>query len=403
MSSDLVSPPRSKVRSALPAVSSALTCQRGVFSIPADVHYLNCAYMAPISRSVEAAGVQALLRKRLPTALPPEEFFAGPNRLREAFAQLVNIAQSHRVALVPSVSYAMATAVLNLPTTQGQNVVVIGDEFPSAVLPWRRLTRERGLTLRPVLPSPGPSRGSRWNEMLCEAIDTATAVVVLSHVHWSDGTMFDLVQIAARARAVGAAIVVDGTQSVGALPFDVSAVQPDLLVCAGYKWLMGGYGVSLAYFGPRFDNGQPLEDVWTGQLGSDDFSRLAIYRDAYRPGVERYDCGERASFMLVPMLCEAIQQIMSWGVDRIQQYCTALMDPWLDHLSEYGVDIEASAYRSAHLFGLRFIHPRDAHAVAAALSANRVHVSVRGTAIRVSPNVYNDAEDIAAMFDALHP
>jgi selenocysteine lyase/cysteine desulfurase len=401
MSSHLARSPNSNVLSTVPSVFSELACQREAFSIPATVHYLDCAYMAPLSRAVEAAGVQALLRKRLPTALPPEEFFAGPNRLREVFAQLVNITNPHRVAIVSSVSYAMATAAMNLPTARGQNVVVIGDEFPSAVLPWRRLVRERGLTLRTVLPEPGPARGARWNEMLCDAIDADTAVVVLSHVHWSDGTMFDLIQIADRARSVGAAVVVDGTQSVGALPFDVAAVQPDLLVCAGYKWLMGGYGVSVAYFGPRFDGGQPLEDVWTGQLGSDEFSHLAAYRDAYRPGAERYDGGERASFMLVPMLCEAIREIISWEANNIQQYCAALIDPWLDDLDEYGVYIEDRAYRSAHLFGLRFSRKRDVRAIASALSARKVHVSVRGQAIRVSPHVYNDAEDMAALFGAL--
>jgi selenocysteine lyase/cysteine desulfurase len=68
----------------------------------------------------------------------------------------------------------------------------------------------------------------------------------MGHVHWSDGSRFDPAEIGARARAVGAALIIDGTQSVGALPFDVRALFPDALICAGYKWLMGPYGIGLA-------------------------------------------------------------------------------------------------------------------------------------------------------------
>ena len=57
---------------------------------------------------------------------------------------------------------------------------------------------------------------------MLEAIDARTAIVALGHVHWTDGTQFDLEAIGARAREVGAALVVDGTQSVGAMPFDVA-------------------------------------------------------------------------------------------------------------------------------------------------------------------------------------
>ena len=400
---DLPLPPATSPSSTDDGTVAPLRCQRDVFSLPPGVHYLNCAYMAPLSRAVEAAGIRALRCKRLPTALPPSEYFDGPDRLRRAFARLVNIDTPSRVAIIPSVSYAMATATANLPVRRGQNVVVIGDEFPSAVLPWRRLARECGLTLRTVAAPTGSARGECWNARLHDAIDARTVAVVLSHVHTADGTLFDVAGLSARARSVGAAVVIDGTQSVGALPFDVATVQPDLLVCAGYKWLMGGYGVSVAYFGPRFDGGTPVEEVWTSQLGSDDFSCLADYRDAYRPTAERYDGGQRASFILVPMLCAAIEELLSWGVDRVQRYCVSLLAPWLPHLDAYGLAAEDPRFRAAHLVGLRFTTPRDVRAVAAALERRRVHVSVRGDAIRVSPHVYNDADDMAALFDALKP
>lgn len=95
---------------------------------------------------------------------------------------------------------------------------------------------EKGVILRTVEPIESiVGRGEGWNSRIIAAIDVDTALVALPHVHWTDGTRFDLVEIGRRAREVGAALVVDGTQSVGALPFDVQIIQPDALICGAYK------------------------------------------------------------------------------------------------------------------------------------------------------------------------
>ncbi|MBI4409800.1 MAG: aminotransferase, partial [Gemmatimonadetes bacterium] len=52
-----------------------LSCQKQLFSLPDNVHYLNCAYMSPLLRRVEQAGIEGLRRKRLPAGIAPEDFF----------------------------------------------------------------------------------------------------------------------------------------------------------------------------------------------------------------------------------------------------------------------------------------------------------------------------------------
>jgi selenocysteine lyase/cysteine desulfurase len=196
-------------------------------------------------------------------------------------------------------------------------------------------------------------------------------------------------------------VVVDGTQSIGALPFDISLVQPDLLVSAGYKWLMGGYGVSLAYFGERFDGGAPIEEVWTSQLDSDNFTRLSTYRDAYRDDGSRYDGGQRASFFLVPMLEAALDQLLAWGPEHIQAYCSMLTQPWMTRFAERGALAEPADARASHLFGLRCTDGRDMTALANRLRETHVHVSIRGDAIRVAPHIYNSEDDLHALWCGL--
>jgi selenocysteine lyase/cysteine desulfurase len=379
-----------------------LECQKDRFTLAGDLHYLNCAYMGPVSRRTEEAGIAGVRLKRDPTLIPPSAFFTEADALRQRFARLIGVLDPQRVALVPAVSYAMAVVARNIPVRTGQNVVVAREQFPSNVYPWRRLTDEGGAELRTVAAPEGAARrGEAWNERLLQAIDLGTVLVALPNVHWADGTRFDLEAIGEKARAVGAAFVVDATQSLGAMPLDLARVRPDVLVAAGYKWLMGPYGLTLAYFGPRFDHGVPLEENWINRAGSEDFSALVSYRDDYQPGALRYDMGERSNPVTLPMMAAALDQIMEWRPERIQDYCDGLMRAPLEEVASLGYRVEEAAWRGRHLFGIRRPENVSAEALREALDRHRVAVSMRGDAVRVSPNVYNDAADAAALVAAL--
>jgi selenocysteine lyase/cysteine desulfurase len=378
-----------------------LTCQRDLVHLPEGLHYLNCAYLGPLLKSVEEAGLAAVQRRRDPTSITPASFFTDADRARALFGRLVGC-PAERVAIVPSVSYATAVVAKNLELRAGQNVVVARAQFPSNVYAWRRLCADAGAELRAVdPPAAAQGRGEGWNARLLEAIDGDTALVALGNVHWADGTRFDLERIGRRAREVGALLVVDGTQSVGAMPFDVQAVQPDVLVCAGYKWLLGPYALGLAYFGERCDGWRPLEETWLGRQGSEDFTRLVDYADDYQPGSARLDMGERSSFALMPMLLAALEQILAWGPANVQAYCRELTSGLIAGARALGCTVEDEPWRGAHLFGIRAPAGADASQLQQALADRRVAVSLRGDAVRVAPNVYNTPDDVAALADAL--
>jgi len=190
-----------------------LDCQRRRFRLPEDVHYLNCAYMAPLAREVEEAGVRGMARRRDPSTIVADDFFRDADALRARFARLVGGSDPRRVAILPAVSYGIGVAARNAPVSGGQNIVVLGEQFPSNVYAWMRKARENGAALRTVKrPSarrPGSSVGSAWNERVLEAIDSNTAVVALPIVHWADGTLIDAAAVGRRAREVGALFVID--------------------------------------------------------------------------------------------------------------------------------------------------------------------------------------------------
>ena len=381
--------------------AAVLTCQRGQFNIPAGLHYLNCAYMGPLPRVAEEAGVLGLRMKRDPSAILPHHFFDTSLELRRLFSRLIGNADPTRISIGPGVSYSVAIAAKNLPLSSDQNVVLTYEQFPSNMHAWARKAQDVNADLRVIGPPDTIHRGASWNTEILTAIDSATAVVSLPTVHWTDGTIFDLVEIGRRCREVGAALVVDGTQSVGALPFDVNVVRPDVLMCSGYKWLLGPYSVGLTYFGPRFDDGEPLEETWIGREGSEDFEHLVDYRAGYQPGAIRYDVAQRSNFALLPVAVASLRLIIEWQPARIQAYCKGLTGNFFEEVEELGFTVEDAHWRSAHLFGLRMPKGLELVELQQALKARGVSASLRGSALRVSPNVYNDAEDVSALLEGL--
>ncbi len=372
-----------------------LPSQRHLFELPDDVTYLNCAYMSPQLRSVRAAGEQALGMKSQPWRITPQDFFTGSEALRALFAKVVG-ADPEGVALVPSVSYGMAAAAANLQVREGQRLVVLAEDFPSNVYPWRELARR---SRAEVVTVARPEDGD-WTRAVLERVDARCALVALPHCHWTDGSLVDLVRVGARAREVGAALAVDGTQSVGALPLDVSAVQPDFLVASGYKWLMGPYSLGYLYVAPKHREGVPLEQNWMMRQGSEDFTRLVDYRDGYQPGARRFDMGERSNFQLVPMAAAALEQILEWRVADIQSTLRALTNRAAKGAAGLGLHVVSEAHRSGHLIGLRR-QGGYAPTVAKTLAGQNIHVSVRGDNLRVSPHLYNTPEDVDRLFSAL--
>jgi selenocysteine lyase/cysteine desulfurase len=379
-----------------------LSNQSHLFNLPDDVTYLNCAYMSPSLKSVAEVGVRAIYGKEDPTTIKPEDFFSNTQKLRKEFAKLLNFSDEKSCAIVPSASYGLANVAKNLKAGKGDNIICPEEQFPSNIYAWKALELENGVKLNLVAaPKVNVDRGKIWNERILEAIDSNTKMVAIGHVHWADGTKFDLKKIRERTREVGAIMVIDGTQSIGALPFDVQEFEPDAVVVAGYKWLMGPYALGLAYYGEYFEHGTPIENNWMNRLDSENFANLVNYQDEYQSGAIRYETGESANFILTPMLTEALRQVNEWGPENIQSYCRSITQDVQNELIQLGFQIESPEFRAEHLFGLRLPSTMDLEKVKQRLAEARIYVSVRGNSIRVAPHLYNKPSDLNHLLEVL--
>lgn len=379
-----------------------MDCQKDLFTLPDDHHYLNCSFLSPLLKSVEEAGINGIKGKGRPWETTPDNFFEDSNTLRALFARIINAPSADDIAIMPAVSYGLATVAKNIDPSKGNTIVVTGEQFPSNIYVWKRFCKEHNCKLNVVEPpSDFKYRGKKWNEKIHDAIGPDTLLVALGNVHWTDGTLFDLKSIGTRSRENGAYFIIDGTQSVGALPFDQKEIKADALICAGYKWLMGPYAITLGYFGQRLRDGIPLEEGWIVRKGSEDFSKLVDYADAYQDGARRFDMGERSNFILVPMMIEALRQIIAWDPQKIQQYCKELTTELVHRLPQYGYQIEQPEWRGHHMFGIRIPDRLTYQRLQQELDKHNIHVSVRGSAVRIAPNIYNNKQDIDVLSEVL--
>lgn len=369
--------------------------QRHLFDIPEGVAYLNTATMGPMPRAAVEAGTRGLARKLRPWTIPDTEFFADAERLRPLLGQLIG-AGPESIAFVPSVSYGLATAAMNLPLQKGQDILVLADQFPSNVYTWRAHAAETGATLRTI------SAGSHesLSDALLAAIGPQTGLVACPQVRWTDGARIDLAAIAKRCREAGAALVLDLTQSCGAMRFEVAEVQPDFMVAAGYKWLLGPYAAGFLYVAPHHCGGRPLEQNWITRANARNFARLIDYTDEYAPGAERFDMGERSNFALLPAFEEAVKLILGWGIANIEETLGARNAAIAAELEAIGLSCLPETERGPHYLSalLPASAPDD---LTARLRAEDIHVSRRGDRLRITPHLYTREEDTARFLAAL--
>ncbi|MCX5151746.1 aminotransferase class V-fold PLP-dependent enzyme [Streptomyces sp. NBC_00320] len=379
-----------------PVGSELLPNARELFDIPDGIAYFNTASLAPTLRTGLVAGEGALLKRAQPWRIQGADWFGAAEERRALFAELIGAAADD-VALVPATSYGFAVAAANLTAPPGSRILVLAGEYPSGIYTWWRFAERTGASMLTVDREPGRT----WTEAVLDALaahDDGVAVVSVPRVHWTDGALLDLDRIAEATRAAGAALVVDASQSAGAIPIDMRTLRPDFLVSVGYKWLLGPFGLGYLYVAPEHQEGRPLEENWILRKDSQVFARLVDYRTEYQPGARRFDVGARTAFELTPMALAALEQLSAWTVPRIAVTLAATTARIASAARERGLPVPAP--RGPHMLGITVPEGLQRRVVAALEEAN-VFVGARGSAIRVSPHLHTTGADIDQLLTAL--
>jgi len=383
-----------------------LSCQKHLFGIESDMHYLNNAAYGPMLSSSKESGIEMLNLLSNPQQITSGLHFDRPAELRSQIAQLINCSDKDCIAIIPAQSYGMAVVSNNLHRLPGiemkRDIVILEDEFPNDTYALQRTAEILGLAIRAVpCPEELNTVADCWNERVLACITAETALLVVPQVHWVKGVLLDIDAFAVKCRSVGALCVVDGTQSVGVVPFDIERTRPDALIACAYKWLMGPYSIGFAYFGSFFDDGVPVEETWMNRVDSDHLAGIMTLKDHYRPRAQRYNMGEMSQFLNVAIWSAGLRQLLEWKPARVAAYISELTVEPLHRLSMLGCLTIPPTQRAAHIIALHLPACANTQRLLEVLERRRVKVSLRGVIIRVAVNIFNDTADLAALVDAV--
>jgi selenocysteine lyase/cysteine desulfurase len=377
-----------------------MKCQKKLFSLIENTHYLNCAYKAPLLKAAENACIEALIKSRNPINIKPCDYFNETEVVKKYFAKIIN-AKPTQIAIVPSVSYGMGSVLQNTKAKINGNAITIKDEFPSGYFALKKWCKQNSNKLIVASPTNSKMNGESWNHNILNQINEQTSLVLMSSVHWMSGVKFDLELIGEKCNQVGAKFIIDGTQSVGAIEMDIKKYKIDALICASYKWLFGPYSLSLAFFNEDYNYGFPIEESWLNRSNSIDFSNLTTYEEEYKSNAGRYNVGETSNFILMPILKKSLQQIIEWNPTNIQLYCKNLIQPVVDFLEERNIKLEDDSTFCNHLFSIKLPSNINLKQLTHNLQEKNVFISTRGEYLRISVNVFNDSKDIEKLIHVL--
>lgn len=366
------------------------------FVVPAGTLYLDTAAQGPRLRAVLAAGHSAIDASTAPWRLSTADWEASIESLRARAAALFDGgrgADADAIALVPSAAYGLAIAARNLPLAAGEAVLVLDGQFPSNLLAWQQRCSEVGARVVAVR----REHGGGWTDAVLAALDADPAIRVLAlpHAYWHDGALLDLDRISVRARAAGAALVLDLSQSLGALPADISRWQPDFAVAVGHKWLLGAPGLAYLWVAPRWrERGVSIEQHWQARDGGDDWCFPADRAAPYRAGARRYDAGGVTDPLRLAMAHAALTQVNAWGVARIATALRARTAALQAALSDLGLGDWLPAGPPAHFVGVRPPSPGMLAAAVGSLAAEGVVATARHGRLRIAPHLHVGSDDL---------
>ncbi len=380
------------------AVTPSDAAQAEMFCLPDGVVYLDTAAHGPRLRVVQNAAQRALDAGVAPWRLGDADWQASIERVRGLAADCFD-GDADAVALVPSAAHGIAIAAHNLPLARGEGVLVTAGAFPSQVLAWQQRCHAVGARMVEPRPLPGESTSDAVLRLLDS--DAQIRVLSLAHVDWRDGSVLDLDRIAVHAHDRGAALVLDLSQSLGALPARIAQWKPAFAVSVGYKWLLGPSGMAYLWADATWrERGIPIEQHWLardpGAVWRGDAQRPA----AWRPGARRFDAGGVADPQRLAMAEVALQQVARWQIARIAPSLQARTAALASALRALGLSSWLAPDAHAHILGVR---PPAAclDAIAAALSRAGVIVTVRQGCVRLAPHLNVGVGSAAMVADVL--
>lgn len=367
-----------------------------------DNVYLNLAGQSPIPRVSAKALEGASGWKKLPHNVPEEAYFGLPDKVRALLARMIN-AQPEEFAITSGASAGMQAVANGLEWKPDDEVLIARGEFPAHFSTWMPLHHAGKLKVKIV------EAAGRFHttDDLIAAISPRTRLISASHVRFDNGARMDPLRLADAVHKVGGLLLLDASQSLGAVPIDAQAMKLDFLVSSGYKWLLSAFGTGVFWARRELiDKLSVGPFYWMALEGAHVFSSLNAPGAKHVPKAgeaRRWDAPETANFFNLSVMHASIDYVMRAGVQTVFDHNARLMAQMLERLPVDRCVVASpsdQAQRGTYAcFAAR--SPEKTAALFEKLRAEKIFVSLREGALRISPYLYNSEQDIDRLLAAV--
>jgi cysteine desulfurase/selenocysteine lyase len=370
------------------------TPYRSLFPITKRQAFFNHAGVSPVNmRAVAAMNEFNETTAQLGIGEYRDACIARQNDLRQRVATLINARSIDEIVLMTNTAAGINTAALSLPLRPGDNVLVLDGDYPANIYPWMNLAH-RGVLTKFV----PPRAGGLDLDLLVSRIDSHTRAIAMSTVVFATGFRNNLVEVGKLCKERDIFFVVDGIQSLGALPFDVQAANVDFLAAGSQKWLLGPIGAGFLYVrrelidrlvpGPYVGAGSVLEAM-----------NFLDYNFTLLPTAERFNLGS-SNIIGAYGLHASVALIQEIGIEQIAERVLMLAGVAIGDLQERGYKLSAST-APEHRSGIVIAEVDDPVAASARLEQAGIICIPRGKGIRIAPHFYNTEEEILRVGEVL--
>lgn len=303
-------------------------------------------------------------------------------QIRRRLAAFLSAPEAN-VAFLPNFSWGINGIVHSLKGTE--KVMLYKGDYPSLLDPFK----VNGFNITWIEDTDGFT--IPVDEMKQRLLDEKVEVLAISHVQWMSALKFDLDDIGSFCRQHSIWLIVDATQSLGAINIDMSSLQVDVLIASNYKWMNAGFGTGIMYIGDSFMNTYP-----PNVAGFNSYTFIDG-KPQYISGVRSFEPGHTNMYGLLVMDV-AIQHKMQMGLAKIEEHNTALTQLFLDGIRGQGLSA-LGGYMADNRAS--YVLLKDENGLGQLLKDNGVVVTHRAGMVRISFHYYNTADEVNRVVELL--
>ena len=327
---------------------------------------------------------------------PLSQMYEEINQDRDILGKLINARDPRdEISFTYNTSYGLAAIAEAIPWKKGDTIILNYLEYTSNSFTYQALARKFDLKVKTIPHMNGVLPLEKYQA----ALDNSTRLVAISHVQFSNGFRIDLEALTTLVHEAEGEIIVDGIQSLGAIPLDVQQTNIDYLAAGGYKWLLAPLGTGFLYV--RKDLSDRLQPSLIGSMSDATPMNLSHHHYVPGPSAKRFQASLGPNAYL---LAVAANFLIDIGIDNIFNHLLKLTDIIIDFVQEKpNFELKSPVENIKNRSGIiNFTCPNAEEIVTRLRKLEKpIAVSFRENGIRISPHCYNTEEEVQTCLETI--